>query len=64
MHQFDDPAVGCLRIAQEDRPQPIALGAEQFWPIAGEGVVEQLAKPSPSRQNRRERSTSAVQIAE
>ena len=43
-NQFDDAGVGCLRITQEYRTQPITLGAEQFWPIAGEGMVEQLSE--------------------
>jgi hypothetical protein len=43
-NQFNDAGIGCLWIAQEDRPQPIGLGAEEFWPIAGEVMVEQLGE--------------------
>ena len=64
LHQLNDAGVGCARVAQEDRPQPIGFGAEQFRPVAGEVMVDNSVRPRPSRQNRSDRSTSDVQIAE
>src|ERR1700730_9273914 len=46
-HEFDDPGVGVLRIAQEYRPQLIGVGPEEFAPATREGAVEQLDESQP-----------------
>ena len=61
--EFDDAGVGCGRVAEEDRPQPIGRRIEQGRPVAGEGVVEQLGEAEAVAPEPHRGSTSAVTIA-
>ena len=61
--QFNDAAVGCLRIAKEYRSQPVGFGVKSCGQSPVKVRSNSSVNPGPSRQNFIERSTSAVRIA-